>query len=81
MDWPAGDGRCDVLQFVKVDHPAMAFGMVLTTLRGRKVVYSGDCRPDERLVAAGRGADLLIHEATFDDSLPVCLFLFLAPCL
>jgi ribonuclease Z len=36
---------------------------------GRKIVYSGDCTPDARLVEEARGADLLIHEATFDSSL------------
>ncbi len=32
---------------------------------GRLVVYSGDTRPCETVVAAAQGADLLIHEATF----------------
>jgi ribonuclease BN (tRNA processing enzyme) len=32
-----------------------------------KVVYSGDTRPCERLVEAGRGATVLIHEATFEN--------------
>lgn len=31
-----------------------------------RVVYSGDCRPTRRLVEAGRGATILIHDATFD---------------
>jgi hypothetical protein len=34
-----------------------------------KVVYSGDCRPSDSLVAAGRGCDLLVHEATFGDDM------------
>ncbi len=34
---------------------------------GRKVVISGDTRPCARLVAAAKGADLLIHESTFSD--------------
>ena len=34
---------------------------------GRKVVYSGDTKPCDDVVAAARGADLLIHEATFSD--------------
>ena len=34
---------------------------------GRRVVYSGDTRPCPALVAAARGADLLVHEATFAD--------------
>lgn len=32
---------------------------------GRLLVYSGDTRPCEAIVAAAEGADLLIHEATF----------------
>ena len=33
--------------------------------RGRTLVYTGDTRPSLRVVEASRGADLLIHEATF----------------
>jgi ribonuclease Z len=33
--------------------------------RGRTLVYSGDTRPHQALLEAARGADLLIHEATF----------------
>src|SRR5882724_681414 len=33
--------------------------------RGRTVVYSGDTRPHLAVLEAARGADLLIHEATF----------------
>jgi len=36
---------------------------------GRKIVYSGDTRPNEGLVELARGADLLIHESTFGDDL------------
>lgn len=32
---------------------------------GRTLVFSGDTRPTQTLLAASRGADLLIHEATF----------------
>jgi len=34
---------------------------------GRRVVISGDTRPCPALVEAARGADLLVHEATFSD--------------
>ena len=34
---------------------------------GRKVVFTGDTRPTEGVQAAARGADLLVHEATFLD--------------
>jgi ribonuclease Z len=39
--------------------------LVGPTRPGRVVVYSGDTRPCEAVVAAAEGADLLIHEATF----------------
>jgi ribonuclease Z len=34
---------------------------------GRRVVYTGDARPCAGTIEAARGADLLIHEATFAD--------------
>jgi ribonuclease Z len=36
---------------------------------GRKIVYTGDCVPDTNTIKAAKGADLLIHEGTFDASL------------
>jgi ribonuclease Z len=34
-----------------------------------KLVFSGDCRPCDALIVAGQGATVLIHEATFEDSM------------
>ncbi|MBA3260400.1 MAG: ribonuclease Z [Gemmatimonadales bacterium] len=39
--------------------------LVGTPRQGRTVVYSGDTRPCLPLIEAARGADLLVHEATF----------------
>ncbi len=36
---------------------------------GRKIVYTGDTRPSKNLVKFSQNADLLIHDATFDDEL------------
>lgn len=36
---------------------------------GRKIVYSGDTRQTESMMKLAENADLLIHEATFDDEL------------
>jgi ribonuclease Z len=36
---------------------------------GRKIVYSGDTRPFDNFIEFAQGADLVIHEATFDDAL------------
>jgi ribonuclease Z len=44
--------------------------MVLGSPRsGRKIVYTGDTMPAENIVGLAENADLLIHEATFDDEL------------
>lgn len=59
----------DGIRSVPVIHCKEAYGLVLQLWKGgSKLVYSGDTRPCDRLVRAGAGADLLIHEATFDDS-------------
>ena len=58
-----------VVESVPVDHRIEAYGFVVTHESGWKVVYSGDTRPCNALVEAGRDATLLIHEATFEDEL------------
>jgi ribonuclease Z len=40
---------------------------VLITIKGRKIVYSGDTVYDERIAEIAEGADLLIHEATYTE--------------
>jgi ribonuclease Z len=54
---------------VPVSHCPNAFAIVLDGTSFGRVAYSGDCRPSTRFAAAGRGSDLLIHEATFEDGM------------
>ena len=51
---------------VVVHHCPFAFGVVLDGVADWRLVYSGDTRPCQRLVQAGKGATILIHEATFE---------------
>ncbi|XP_071496376.1 zinc phosphodiesterase ELAC protein 2-like [Diadema antillarum] len=54
---------------VYVRHCPNAHGLTLTHQDGWKVVYSGDTMPSDALIEAGKGADLLIHEATLEDGM------------
>lgn len=48
--------------------------LVGPTRAGRTVVFTGDARPSDSTVEIARGADLLIHEATFaEDEAPLAL--------
>lgn len=51
----------------QVRHCHRALAVVFTFPNGFKVAYSGDCRPSDEFAQIGKGATLLIHEATFDD--------------
>lgn len=59
------------MEFVPVCHPMHSHGIILYYKDKWKLVYSGDTRPCRDLVRAGKDASLLIHEATFDDSMQV----------
>jgi ribonuclease Z len=50
----------------KVVKPADVMGPMRV---GRKIVYTGDTRPFEGFAKFAEGADLIIHDCTFDDSL------------
>jgi ribonuclease Z len=50
----------------KIVKPEMVLG---APLPGRKIAYTGDTMPSKNLVKLAEHADLLIHEATFDDEL------------
>lgn len=57
------------IQACQVSHCHGALAVVFNFPNGFKVAYSGDCRPSQDFVRIGKGATLLIHEATFDDEL------------
>ena len=53
---------------VPTSHDHESIGWVISDKEGkRKLVYSGDTRPVSEVLEAARGADLLIHEATYLD--------------
>jgi len=59
-------GRLHRGESVEVDGRTIRPGDLVGPARsGRRVVYTGDTRPCEGTVEASRGADVLIHEATF----------------
>ena len=53
---------------VKVNHCSQAYGVRIWTDEGWSLVFSGDTRPCNDLIELGKGATILIHEATFDNS-------------
>ncbi|GAA96261.1 uncharacterized protein L969DRAFT_69152 [Mixia osmundae IAM 14324] len=53
-----------------VRHRGRCYGIRFDLSDGSSFVYSGDTRPADSLVQLGKGATLLIHEATIDDSMP-----------
>ena len=54
---------------VPVPHCAQAYGVVVKSIDGWSLCYSGDCRPSSKLAAAAKDCTVLIHEATFSDGL------------
>jgi len=50
----------------KVVYPKLILGAARS---GRKIVYTGDTGPSKLLVKLAENADLLIHEATFEDKM------------
>ncbi|KAF4591050.1 hypothetical protein EYR40_009650 [Pleurotus pulmonarius] len=53
---------------VDVYHRTRCYGAVIDHTDGWSIVFSGDTQPTQNLVWAGRGATLLIHEATMADN-------------
>lgn len=63
-------GRLQEGRSVTVEGRTITPEMVLgPPRRGRKIVYTGDTLPSNRVLEASRGADVLIHDATADTAL------------
>lgn len=50
---------------ISVGGKKIAYAAVSKLKPGIKIVYSGDCVPGEATVEAAKGADVLVHEATY----------------
>jgi ribonuclease Z len=64
----------DVFEFtdvrtIPVAHCPHSFAIILDGTAFGRLAYSGDCRPSRAFARAAKGADLLIHEATFEDGM------------
>jgi ribonuclease Z len=57
-------GRAVTLDDGRVIEPSMLVG---APRPGRRIIVTGDTRPCADTVKAARGADVLVHEATFGD--------------
>jgi ribonuclease BN (tRNA processing enzyme) len=56
------------ISFVQGQHYVPAWGCTITDPDGQRIVISGDTGPNDGLVAAARGADLFVLEATLTDA-------------
>jgi ribonuclease Z len=57
------------MRAVPVSHCRHAFAVIIDSEELGRVAYSGDCRPSPRFATEAIDADILIHEATFEDGL------------
>ena len=64
---PDGGAVAPGIRCARVLHSADPFGYVFT-VDGMDLVFSGDTRPAQALINAGKGAAFLLHEATFLES-------------
>jgi ribonuclease Z len=62
-------GGISRLEAIPVSHCPFSYAVVLEGTSFGTVAYSGDCRPSARFAERARNADLLIHEATFEDGM------------
>jgi ribonuclease Z len=61
--------RLKELKAIPVIHCDKSFGILIETQDNYSIVYSGDAEPSDQLIENGQNCDLLIHEATVEDTL------------
>ncbi|EPZ35802.1 Beta-lactamase superfamily domain-containing protein [Rozella allomycis CSF55] len=54
---------------IKAIHCPSSYSYIISVEDSIKIAFSGDSRPNPEFSKAAKGADLLIHEATFENSL------------
>lgn len=54
---------------VEVDHCPQSYGCLLITDKNEKIIYSGDTLPCQNFRNYAQDCKVMIHEATFEDSL------------
>ena len=57
------------MEAIPVAHCPYSYAVVLEGTSFGKVAYSGDCRPSKLFAQRALGADILIHEATFENGM------------
>lgn len=59
------------VECIPVKHSHLSYALVATFEGGDKIAFSGDCRPSDEFAAKADGALLMVHEATFEESMSV----------
>ena len=54
---------------VEVDHCPQSHGCLLVSKEHGNIIYSGDTLPCQNFTNYGQGVKVMIHEATFEDSM------------
>jgi ribonuclease Z len=67
--WLEQELEISELESVPVKHAFKSFAVVFKWKHALKICFSGDCRPSDLVAEKAKDAFLMIHEATFDDSM------------